>query len=90
MTAYGAELILTDFIVAVERFVDQMKLQRTSVAAVASHQREAEESLAQARQELNSLHHAVGAKRRELEGLFAEIKRLTGKLSEERQARGVA
>lgn len=47
-------------------------------------------AIADKRRELDALHPQVHAKQQELERLYAEIRRLTGKLDEERQARGVA
>jgi small-conductance mechanosensitive channel len=83
MTNYGAELVLTDLINALDRFKHQMELQRQSIAEAAAHQQEAEKELA-------AVHQELGAERRKLEGLHAELKRVTGRLEEERQARRVA
>ena len=71
MTDFGCELVLTDFLNALDRFKHQMELQRASIAEVAAHQQEVDAGFAAAKQELNALHQEVGAKRRELEGLFA-------------------
>jgi septal ring factor EnvC (AmiA/AmiB activator) len=51
-TNFGCELILTDFLNAIERFKHQIELQRASIAEVAAHQREVEEGIAQKKAEL--------------------------------------
>jgi chromosome segregation ATPase len=87
MSSFKARLVLDDLEREVggkmnwlRRFADEMD---AIDAAIEEKRRE----LAAAKQELAGLHQEVGAKRRELEGLFAEIRRMTGKLGEEQQAR---
>ena len=52
MTDFGCELVLTDFLNALDRFKHQMKLQRASIAEVAAHQQEVDAGFAAAKQEL--------------------------------------
>jgi septal ring factor EnvC (AmiA/AmiB activator) len=79
-TNFGAQLILTDFLNSLDRFKHQMELQRTSIAQVAEHQREAEEGLADKRKELAVACADLAKAQAKHEELQKQIKKWTKQL----------
>ena len=79
-TNFGAELILTDFLNALDRFKHQMELQRASIAEVAAHQAELDAGVAQKKQELAVATADLGKAQAKHEELHKEIRKWTKQL----------
>ena len=85
----GAKYAISDVCGALDRCKDFLGHYMENMQSIDAAIEEKREALAGVQRELAGLHQEVGAAQRKLEGLHAEIRRITGRLGEERQARGV-